>query len=359
MGTDARTPWPQTITGALFINGVVTAVVSVGTTWLINNAAKLPWPLIVTTFLVVGVVVFLLASLFQKRLREAIWRRPWAWLTGLRITTREGRRALVQEGRDARSAEVAKERELGGQPVWRISVPNQASGFGSFYWLNNHGAGVSDVTLTCDRTLFILHEEVVFPGPLTPHTGKQFSGELTERGRTEGVVFTVAWRDDNGDPQSREVPLTPEGIRDGRDRAFEEARIAGLVQGRKEGRAALQAELEAERQANATRLPPDWAVTEVVTGQLGSTGIELRLTNAEACGPISDVQITHGGGAFTFSASTFVDGEFPGRKAFRGVLSSIGRRRGIDFGVSWLDGNGERQNGVARLVAQPSRTTVW
>jgi hypothetical protein len=93
MGTDVHTPWSQTITGALFINGVVTAVVSVGTTWVINNAAQLPWPLIVTTFLVVGVVVFLLASLFQKRLREAIWVRPARWLSGLRVTTKKQRDA--------------------------------------------------------------------------------------------------------------------------------------------------------------------------------------------------------------------------------------------------------------------------
>lgn len=348
-------PWGQTTAGIVVVSGIVTAVVSAVVTWIINNATSLPWLWIVVTFVAIAFVTFLGLSLFRKRLRDVIWRSPWRWVTGLNVTTRAQRAQLVAEGYEKRSAEVAKTRESVSQPVWRISVPSRTSGFGSYYWLNNHGAGVSDVTLTCDRALFILHEEVVFPGPLTPHTGKQFSGELTERGHAEGAVFTVAWRDQNGDPQSREVPLTPEGIREGRDHAFEQAKIDGLVQGRKEGRAERQAEIDAERQAIANRVPPYWAIAEVVQPG-GASAVELRLTNADACGIVSDVQIKHDGGGFTFNGSTFVPGAFSGKETFQGLRSG---RRSIDFDVSWIDGNSERRHGTAWLAVQPARAVIF
>lgn len=90
-----RTPWVQTTTGIVVVNGVVTAVVSAVVTWIINNATSLPWFWILLTFAGIAAVMFLGLSLFRERLRQAIWRRPWHWLSGLRVTSQAARKADV------------------------------------------------------------------------------------------------------------------------------------------------------------------------------------------------------------------------------------------------------------------------
>lgn len=100
MTTETPTPWVQSTAGIILVNGVVTAVVSAVVTWIINNATSLPWVWILLTFAGSAAVVFLGLSLFRARLRELIWRRPWQWLGGLRITTRASRRAHLERAVD-------------------------------------------------------------------------------------------------------------------------------------------------------------------------------------------------------------------------------------------------------------------
>ncbi|WP_311245811.1 hypothetical protein [Microbacterium sp. WCS2018Hpa-23] len=95
MTIDNRTPWVQSTAGIVVVNGVVTAVVSAVVTWIINNATSLPWVWILLTFAGIAVVVFLGLSFVRQRLREVIWRRPWRWLSGLRVTSQASRKAHV------------------------------------------------------------------------------------------------------------------------------------------------------------------------------------------------------------------------------------------------------------------------
>ena len=97
MTTESSTPWGQTTTGIIVVNGVITAVVSALATWAINNAAPLPWASIAVTFALVAIGVFLALSLFQTRLRETFWTRPFQWVRGLRVTTTNQRGKAILE----------------------------------------------------------------------------------------------------------------------------------------------------------------------------------------------------------------------------------------------------------------------
>lgn len=95
----SKSPWVQTTSGVIIVNGVVTAVVSSLVTALINNVGTLPWNSIALTFGIIAVVVFLLLSVFRARLREMIWKRPAVYLWSLRPVSH---RALDREIADGR-----------------------------------------------------------------------------------------------------------------------------------------------------------------------------------------------------------------------------------------------------------------
>lgn len=130
--------------------------------------------------------------------RRSLWAQPCEWVRSLRIRTLSQLRKLRDEGYDEgynkRSDEVDVERKSAQIPFWEVRQRDE------FFYLYNHGNTVQDVRLTAPADSFVINErsgwwkEHDFPGG-----GKQFQGHLTNKGRAEGVSFTVRWLDRNGD----------------------------------------------------------------------------------------------------------------------------------------------------------------
>lgn len=164
---------------------------------------------IVGGLVVVAIVAMLSRVPKLKPTYEAVGRavaRFFKWVWSWRVNGKVKRDSLVQQGYDKRDAEVKAERARSPRPSWRISTDTP---FGDdVYFLNNSGWRVSDVRLDADPEFFTFDGEAFFPGAFGDNnsggsTGRQFRGEPTNRGRREGVTFTVTWIDQNGDEQPK------------------------------------------------------------------------------------------------------------------------------------------------------------
>lgn len=132
--------------------------------------------------------------------------RFFKWIWTLRVNGKVKRESLIQKGYEKRDAEVKAERARSPRPSWRVSTDTP---FGEdVYFLHNSGWQVSDVRLDADPDFFTFDGEAFFAGAFGDNntgasTGRQFRGRLTNRGRREGVTFTVTWIDQNGDEQPK------------------------------------------------------------------------------------------------------------------------------------------------------------
>ena len=338
MSDEKRTPFGQTTAGIILIQGIVTAVVGAVVTSLIGNAAKLPWQQISVVAVIVIVIVFLLYSVIVKRARNLIW--GWVpgaanWIVNLRITTKNGRTALDRAAYERRSAEVEAERTKALEPTWRIDARDKLGSGQDFYWLENYGYEVYDVSLVSDPAYFRTEGDVNWDGSFgndSPgsYIGQWFKGLPTAAGNAEGVTFDVKWSDRNGDKHERSVFMAPEEIRAGRDAVADEAWARGRADGRKE----LLEEQDKLRSELLKR--PRWSVTR--------DGGGFRLMNAAegtmALAVTLDVE-DHRKFVFTSSAQ-WTDMNGQASETFAGRAQAGGAYEGITFEVSWTDQGEER-----------------
>lgn len=233
----------------------------------------------------------------------------WSW----RVNGKVKRDSLVQQGYDKRDAEVKAERARSPRPSWRISTDTP---FGEdVYFLNNSGWRVSDVRLDADPEFFTFDGEAFFPGAFGDNnsggsTGRQIRGEPTDRGRREGVTFTVAWIDQNGDEQ----PKTAGGD------------LPGTV-------ALLPKPLKPV-------IPPTWQI-----GKPKSTGDKdiYVLANGAPGSVTNNVVIDAGPEYFTFMVKKDLgDLVGPGYLPFAGRPTDGGIAFGVTFWVTYEDANGDR-----------------
>lgn len=340
-----KVPFGQTTGGIILIQGVVTAVVSVVVTWLINNAADLPWLLIAAVFVGVAVVVFVVLSLFSKRLRKSIWVRFGKWLRGTwPVTTRTKERAVVsafQAGIDSEKEKVAAERAQARNPQWHIDGQDRL-GEHDLLWLENHGAQVKDVVMTCDPALFVLDGDVSWTGTLGTdgpgYEGKQFRGQPTELGRTQGVIFHVVWYDMNGDRHEGNVTYPPKEMR-ARD---QEIHNEAWAEGREAGRAEVLAELEAAQPAPPP-IKPRWVLVQDHTDNAPDDG--WIVANMAKGAVALHVSLDAPREELVFlSAADWPDMTGKSQQNFSGYLTSRGESYGVTFKIEWTDANGQRKS---------------
>ena len=247
---------PDSILGQI-IAGSVVFVLGYAGTWLFGEIVKAkPSPV---SYLVGIATMGLAATMIIRPWRSAVWgslRRAWGWFLAIRPVTRRMRIALSASGYERRSLEVTAERTGVPEPRWRIEAQDTL-GHRNLQFLENTGQRVWDVTLTCDPEYFSLDGEVFFSGSFGPgiaghFESRPFKGAPTERGKAEGVIFHLTWRDDNRDLHERGVTFAPEAIRAGRDEALDEAHQKGVGHGR---------QLAADEAAARVPLPaPRWDV---------------------------------------------------------------------------------------------------
>jgi len=314
---------------------------------------------IVLALALVTIVVFVAVSIVSRTWRERIWRRPFGWLWGLRVITEasrdKSRVATEHKGYLRRSVEVDAERRIAQQPAWRVDATDRLFGDMGLHWLTNSGYAAKDVAITADPSEFKIDGEAFFVGSFGDampggSTGKQFRGAPTEKGREHGVTFVVTWRDGNDDPQDREVYMSPEDIRHGRDSAMEEARALGWEEGYAEAKKVHE---EAAAAAAASNVPapwPRWAIqthagnfTEGVAGRFAAS-LSNKVPGSTALG----VRIDGVAGGEVLDAGHWDDlsGVTTGR--FDVSLDRAGLHEGSTFKVEWTDESGTRQQGAVK-----------
>lgn len=346
MSDEQRLPFGQTTAGIIVIQGVVTAVVSAVVTWLINNAADLPWLLIVAVFVGVAVVIFIGLSLFSRNLRAAIWIRFGKWVRGFRpVTTRKHERAVAgafQAGIDSEKEKVAAERARSRNPTWHIDARDRM-GEHDLLWLENHGWEVHDVEMTCDPSLFVLDGQVSWPGSFGSdrpggYVGKQFRGQPTDLGRSQGVIFHVTWHDQNGDQHEADVPYPPKEMR-ARD---QEIHNEAWAEGRAAGRAEVLAEAE-ESQPGPPPVKPRWIlVPDHGDDVVDNTWIVANVAEGAIAKHVS-IDAKRSDLVF-LSAADWPDMTGKAHNTFSAYLTKQGETYGVTFSIEWTDANGERQN---------------
>jgi len=292
-------------------------------------------------------LVVLAISVVSPNWRDRVWRRSFDWVVGLHVTTRSGRERIEASGYERRSEEVRAERETTPRPSWRVTSRDRLFGQTDLHWLENRGYEAFDVGLTCDPDFFKIDGEVFFGGSFGTgfpmgSIGKQFFGAPTERGREEGVTFTVTWRDKNGDSHSAPVYMNPEDIRLGKDDAIEEARNVAW----KEGYAAAQAATESQPpepkqpplprprwivEADTEDGAPDWYTIQNLVPR--SVAREVRVE----AGP--EFQILDAGHWEDLSTS----GPASGRGSFQAWANDWAVANGVDVVITWYDEQGNAQ----------------
>jgi hypothetical protein len=335
--SEPRQPFGQSTAGVLIIQGLIGpaigAIIGVFLTLALTQSKSVPWTTVAIVAVVAAAVVFLLLSIFLRRLRSLIWgnvRRFFVWLFGLRLTTRARREALDSAGYSRRDEEVKVERARAFEPTWRIDARDRM-GTKDLFWLENSGFEVFDVALACDPASFVLEAEASWEGSFGTDqpgglVGKWFKGKPTERGRDEGVPFTVTWTDRNGDKRKRVVMMPAAEMKAGDKEERDDIWAEGRAYGRKEAM---------EEKRPAVPLPtPRWSVhradgedTLVILHNSVDRSVarEVRLESAN---------FDFHDGAHWEEISGVADGEF------NGVANLTGYDKLVRFEISWYDENG-------------------
>ncbi len=330
--SNREVPFTQTNLGATVIGGIILLGLSILINALIDGS-----PVIARVAVVLGATVLglLAASIASARWRARTWISLGRWLRGLDVLTNKRREAIRQEGYEARSAEIEQERAIVRQPAWRFEA-RDALGERDLFWLHNHGYGATDVHVSCDPEFFTTDGDVFFRDFGNSggggSTGKWFKGYPTKRGLKEGVIFTVRWRDTNGDAHQKEVFLPPIELESAQERALREAHMKGKAEGAREARA-----------ESATKLPtpaPRWTLTALDRSGSRRTWHLRNLIRESVVNHVRvDVEpagaFIHEDGAFWTVFDEATDGTFSGR------VTDYGARKGFEITVWWKDAEGE------------------
>jgi len=331
------------------VGGVVVAVLVWIVPWSISEATKAKVP--VWVYLVVLGVALLLGSLVVPLWRRPIWgslARFVKWAVTIRPLTATQRRALDQAGYLRRSAEVDAERANPFDPVWKIDV-RDSLGFAHTYFLENSGFEVWEVTMTCDPEFFVLKQEAHFPGGLgtDQHNGNvasPFFGAPTARGKAEGVVFHIRWKNRHGDWDERDVVLPPEEILAGRDIELSEAFNRGFAEGKAQG----------NQDPAPIPLPePRWNIYADNTGD----DQDWILRNAVPRSIAREVRIESDGDLHIIDAGHWPDlsgGDSGAMGSFQGTLTRRGSESGVVFNLTWYDEQGVRKGANVTLPGSNS-----
>lgn len=347
MSKSTETPWAQTNLGAGIVGGVVVLIIgAIGNTVLDGMPAWLRWVVSAASVLV-GLI---LVSAINRTWRNRIWVSFGSWIAGLRpVSTARLRRevAAEREAADKEHAEMLEARRRSPSPPSWLIRHDRRMGRDEFdndtFWLTNMGFPVTEVEVTGDPAFIVLPHRVIFPSH-DNGVGQWFAGNITERGRQEGVTLAITWRNRHGDPGSFEYRLEPEAIADmgleTRDQAYSRGRADGFAEGRAEGvvvgRATLQAEVDAKR-ARPVR-QPSWLVGR----KPNAPSNQWILVNSVE-GAVATEVFLFGDSDFTAtSAADWPDLTGVNSGEFRGIA----RMEDIVFRIEWNDANGERQGGT-------------
>lgn len=133
--------------------------------------------------------------------------------------TEAAQHSFIEQGRQEVREQIARDRAAAKKPVFNIERTQWLSmDGGDAFYLYNGGAPAVSVWIEADKELWKPGKPVgladTFKGDAVgPNLAKQFEGLVTERGYAEGITFTVHYLDQNGDPQTQLVPVTPEKLR--------------------------------------------------------------------------------------------------------------------------------------------------
>lgn len=331
------------------VGGVVVAVLVWFVPWVISEAtkAKVPW----WVYLIVLGAALLLGSAVVPTWRRAIWgnaRRFIKWAATIRPLTAAQRTDLDQSGYARRSAEVDAERANPFDPVWKIDV-RDSLGFAHTYFLENSGFEVWEVTMTCDPEFFVLKQEAHFPGGLgtdqrNGYVASPFFGAPTDRGKAEGVIFHIKWKDRHGDWHERDVVLPPDEILAGRDVELSDAFNRGFSEGRAQGN------------SDPAPLPlpsPRWSVYADNSGDHQ----DWILRNSVPRSVAREVRIESDGDLHIIDAGHWADlsgGDEGALGSFQGTLSRRGEESGVVFNITWYDESGVRKSDQVTLPGSNS-----
>lgn len=334
------------------LGGVVVALLVWFVPWAISEATKANVPF--GAYIAVAAVALLIGSTVIPLWRRATWGNVRAfakWAFAIRPVTEKQRSALVSSGYEQHEAEIELARENARQPRWTVSAEDRLFGDMALHWLHNHGYTGYDVRVTADQSEFKTDGEVFFRGSFGNASpggivGKHFRGAPTDKGRRDGVTFTVSWLDEHGNDHTRQVFMSPEEIRKGTDSAIEEAKAIGWKEGYAHAKEFYEnsiAEAESSRLAPVPRPAPRWMVAPENTDEEDvyvlrnsvprSVAREVRL-DADPEFKIVDA------GHWQDLSGTDTDGA-SGR--FMGVFTPQGETFGVNLYIKWYDENGSQQ----------------
>jgi hypothetical protein len=362
-----QSKWYDRQLSANVVGGLIVAVIVWGVPALISEATKANLPF--WAYLVVAGVALLFGSTVIPVWRRATWgnmQRFATWALAIRPVTAKQRAALIDEGYENHKTEVETERERARQPRWSVSAEDRLMGDMALHWLHNHGYAGYDVRLTADSSEFRTDGEVFFRGQFGDARpggiiGKYFRGAPTEKGRMDGVTFTVTWLDEHGNDYSRQVFMSPEEIRKGADSATDEARSAGWKEGYAQAKEFYEnaiAEADASRLASIPLPAPRWMIAPENTDEDDvyvlrnsvprSVAREVRLDadpdfKIVDAGHWQDLSGTETGGA---------------SGTFKGVFTPQGITFGVKLSVKWFDEHGKQQVAVLFLRSPDETSTI-
>ncbi|MFJ4210722.1 hypothetical protein ACIPY2_19880 [Paenarthrobacter sp. NPDC089675] len=178
----------------------------------------------------VGIVLaIVLITSVARRDGRTWWLGVGRWLRGLRpqlpLTTANQRTAhaqrLYEEGFDARSAEVDRERAEADKrpPSWRIE--RRSENHPDEFILYNSGWMVGNVHINAPENYFTFDGGApVFPGDFGDNSaggaiGKRFYGTPSDEAVAEGMTFTVSWTDVKGYRHEQAVFVDPSNLNSG------------------------------------------------------------------------------------------------------------------------------------------------
>lgn len=299
-------------------------------------------------------LILWIASLIYKRVTKAsFWPvfGSWAlsllkWPLTLRVKTKRQLQTLDAGGYARRDREVTEEREHTPRPTWLIDQRGSMADDHVFI-LRNAGYSVDDVAVEIDDGGLKLRRPVFWRGSFGDSMpgsvpGRDFEGDLTEKGRTDGVTFKISYTDQAGDTQVEEYFLSPDRLMANELETREQAYARG--------RADVQSELDAQRTRPMVRA--QWLIGKAK----GKDGVFLILNTADGA-VARDVSLSAPTSTFTFiGAPQWEDVSGEGQRVFGGRISEHGRVFGVEINVEWTDGNGER---VALDVPLQGATSVF
>jgi len=294
--------------------------------------------------IVIG-VGFLAITAIVPRWRRALWVPAIAsvgrWWPVTNARYKRDLDAADAAGYDRRSQEVATERARTPKPNLYVDQQGSMNSDDHHFMLRNSGYPVSDIEVTTDGTDLVLRYPVFRSGSFGDNMpggvkGLPFEGDVTDKGRSSGVTFNIAYTDQAGDDHVVQYRLAPERLYVNTQETREEAYARG--------RADVQSEIDAQR--TKPIIEPQWLLGYDRKNQ------RYIISNSAAGSTARDVKISASPASFAFlgapqwdDISVPADAEDPGAvgtRLFKGFIGDEGRAFGVRVTVSWSDENGDR-----------------